>query len=359
MPRRYRSIDAARGLAASAVVLYHVASLNPNPLAHGPHGPPPVDLHLGRPAVAIFFVVSGYCLSSAGDEAILRGLLLREFMARRVRRIWPPYLASLLVWVATRALKVAMGGANELHLTASQWAQNLTLTQWTSDARPLTHGAPFFANPVYWSLGYEEQFYLLVGLLVTSFAASRWMRWVGALALVGVAWNLLGVGGYLFVSWWPLFALGALAYATVHRGAGWLPWVATILGTVAIAARRWGEPLDTGIDSASAVAAMSFAVALGACWRYDEAIASSLPGRAACEFGRVSYSLYLVHYPLLSIVYELVGRGTRWALPAPAFWGAQLAVHAAFATAFWWVAERTTASRGREPSHDLGSLRRV
>jgi peptidoglycan/LPS O-acetylase OafA/YrhL len=116
-PERFDLIDAFRGLAALAVVIHHVLG------GHDPRS------QIGQPAVIVFFVISGYCIASAADACQRKGLTFAQFMWRRVRRIYPPYLFSLAFWAATRVLKWKMVGVNNFARPWTDWVQNITLTQ--------------------------------------------------------------------------------------------------------------------------------------------------------------------------------------------------------------------------------------
>src|ERR1700734_548217 len=115
---RFDLLDAFRGLAALAVVIHHVIGSQNH------------SFQFGQPAVMVFFVISGYCIASAADACQRRGLGFLQFMWRRVRRIYPPYLLSLVFWIATRAFKWRVTDINELGRPWTAWLQNFTLTQW-------------------------------------------------------------------------------------------------------------------------------------------------------------------------------------------------------------------------------------
>ena len=118
MTNRFDLLDAFRGLAALAVVIHHVIGSQNH------------SFQFGQPAVMVFFVISGYCIASAADACQRRGLGFLQFMWRRVRRIYPPYLLSLVFWIATRAFKWRVTDINELGRPWTAWLQNFTLTQW-------------------------------------------------------------------------------------------------------------------------------------------------------------------------------------------------------------------------------------
>lgn len=160
---RYGMVDALRGLAALAVVLAHV---------HVEPGSDRMVFAHGYEAVLVFFVISGYCIAATARSSLERGFAFRDFMWRRFRRIYPPYLFAIGFWAATRVAKGMTGGTWDIDRPWIDWVQNVTMTQWTSLLwHPINSAAenPKLFVAAFWSLCYEEQFYLIMaGLLLLS-----------------------------------------------------------------------------------------------------------------------------------------------------------------------------------------------
>jgi peptidoglycan/LPS O-acetylase OafA/YrhL len=121
-PARYELLDGLRGLACIGVLL--------NQLRIAP---------IGHYAVMVFFPISGYCITAAAQSCLHRGPSFRDYMLRRVRRIYPPYPLTFASFAATRLAKAYFSGAPAWHPSAAEWLQNLTLTQWGSDLRRLCY----------------------------------------------------------------------------------------------------------------------------------------------------------------------------------------------------------------------------
>jgi peptidoglycan/LPS O-acetylase OafA/YrhL len=151
-PKYRPDIDGLRALAVLSVVLYHAF---------------PARLNGGFVGVDIFFVISGYLISTIIFSNIESGQFsFKEFYARRIKRIFPALLAVLLSsfafgWLALLADEFAQLGK---HTVAGMgFVSNLVL--WTesgyfdnaAESKPLLH---------LWSLGVEEQFYIFWPLLV-------------------------------------------------------------------------------------------------------------------------------------------------------------------------------------------------
>src|ERR1700687_5078482 len=214
-PRRYRSLDAWRGIASLLVLVWHRYWLRTD-ATNG--------FWLG---VQLFFVISGYCIAAAVANSLEQGLLFRQFMRRRIQRIAVPYLASL-------ALAAIVYNGSRSPSPLSFWIRNLTLTQWSYlTVRWMETGeglaTPWF-NPtlllgVHWSLNYEEQFYILCALVLILHRQVRLTMIVVASPAGTTVLNVLWPGRItgLFVDYWLQFFCGALVFVRLCRvrGAAW------------------------------------------------------------------------------------------------------------------------------------------
>ncbi len=152
-PQRYRpEIDGLRAVAILAVVLNHLSSR----LLPG-----------GYLGVDVFFVISGFVItgSLANRPAASLADLLLNFYSRRIRRLLPALLVCVLITAVVLCLVCPdpgqMLGVGWRSLVGSS---NLILHKLALDYfRPATELNPFAQT---WSLGVEEQFYLLFPLLV-------------------------------------------------------------------------------------------------------------------------------------------------------------------------------------------------
>lgn len=271
-------IDVLRGAAACAVALFHFSCLpvNGDPdflvvawravLAHG---------HLGVP---VFFVVSGYCITMTW----FRSATWSEFGRRRLRRILPPYYASLLLLLVMIAGFKLINGVNDvatLPKTAKAVFATLTLTTW-----PVTDVPPM--NGVYWSLSCEITFYLLMAGLLALPAAWR-LNGLVALHAVICGLSSVQVQGIFFADMWPLFGIGAaIAVWPQNRLAARLMAASSVLQTTVI--------YTSGRPFAYTAVAM---IAVGLLWLAPRV---SFPGwlRPARQIGVFSYSVYLIHQPV-------------------------------------------------------------
>ncbi|HEY2155860.1 MAG TPA: acyltransferase, partial [Isosphaeraceae bacterium] len=186
---RLAFLDGLRGLAALYVVLFH-AMVEAH--ASGRSGSAPAvaafaALRHGHYAVAVFVVLSGYCLMwpvARDPEGRLDGGIAR-YLGRRARRIIPPYYAALgLCWLLAAtvpALGRPGGGPWDVALPsggAGVVASHLLLVQnWGP-------GWIYRVDPPAWTVATEWQIYWLFPALI----ALR--RWVGMAATVAIAFGL-------------------------------------------------------------------------------------------------------------------------------------------------------------------------
>jgi peptidoglycan/LPS O-acetylase OafA/YrhL len=367
-------LDAWRGLAALAVVVHHVA-----------------HFYIGGPAVMLFFVISGYCIAASADSCQRKGLGFGRFMLRRLKRIYPPYLLSLAFWGITRALKAAMmPGSTDLDRTPIEWIQNITLTQWVSLLwSPESSAAmnPRLFVSAYWSLCYEEQFYLLTGLMlaITAAIGVSIRTMISVLVVAGLAWNVAfpEISYGLFLEYWALFGLGALVFYRLCRSPEArmrrlidLSLLAVLAGATAM--RFWGggeggwlvdapgitpeKRAETRLVWEELMIGAGFALLLIATRPFNDRIRSTLIYKPFAALGQITFSLYLIHQFNLTFVRMATERmlgplglmhtgadGARVPTYEWLFYLVQFAGHIGLATVFWYFCERPFLNRSLLP----------
>lgn len=259
---RSGTLDCIRGLSALAVVLFHLNE--PYPM--------PGDWYhraakLGWLGVTSFFVISGFCIAHARQRDAMT-----TYWGRRLLRIYPPYWASLAVVLVVILIRKGWVHVNDVAVLPHDPAALLcTLAALTTPAT----STPAI-NWVYWSLGYEIAFYVVMGL---AFGRSSFPG-VLAFSLGALAF---GGSGFPFDQW-GFFGLGVSAYYLVQGSR----FRGLLLLVVCAAAAGIGH------------SAAELAVALGTLLLvvFPREICAR-PGAAAFRvLGRWSYSLYLIHVPV-------------------------------------------------------------
>jgi len=169
-------VEALRGLAATAVVVFHMWALTTLPRFQGYE----LVLGLGVWAVDLFFLLSGFLLVQSFWEQP-RTQSLGQYYVRRAFRIVPAYyvcLAVLFVFFANRDVLYSGIGLKQV-------AANLTFTQWFSP----TTASSLNVSGVFWTLSIEMVLYALLPLLAWAIAR-RPLILGGFLFAVGFAYRL-------------------------------------------------------------------------------------------------------------------------------------------------------------------------
>ncbi|HUQ88042.1 MAG TPA: acyltransferase family protein [Vicinamibacterales bacterium] len=305
--RSYRpDIDGLRAVAVVAVIVFHAF---------------PSRLPGGFVGVDVFFVISGYLISGIILKATSAGRFsYAHFYARRIRRIFPALavvLGAVMIagWFRLYADDYARLGRHAA--AGAAFASNFAFWQEASyfdvaaDLKPLLH---------LWSLGVEEQFYLVWPILLV--LAARWRR--GPL----VATLVIGTISFLFAIWtvridrtaafyapwnrfWELLAGATLACVEADAALDqlkqrflskwWLPDVAATIGMAGIAAGVWF------IDSTRVFPGLWVMLPVGGAFLLMVADRRAWVNRTILSqpiivsIGLISYPLYLWHWPLLSL----------------------------------------------------------
>ncbi|MGH8560330.1 MAG: acyltransferase family protein [Methylococcales bacterium] len=334
-------LDGWRGLAALAVLFHHVTSVP-----------------IGGRAVMLFFVISGYCITATADEGLRNGVSFWKFLARRIHRIYPPYLLSVLFYISTRIVKNFITGVNQLDRPLIDFVQNATLTQWmTLVVHPIHSPADnqtlFVA--AYWSLCYEEQFYLISALLIlVALYFKHSLLWpVVTLICISVLWNILipGLSYGLFIEYWMVFGVGGLVFYRLCRveDRGLRLIIDGMLAGLAVLSMGIGWASDYSLFDGSRYGDLMFASLFGllliSIRAFDGWFHASRTGDILRKLGLISYSLYLVHQFNLTVIasaaYKLLPTGA----PSFVFVGVQTILHIVLATVFWTLCERPFLNR--------------
>jgi len=339
---RYSMVDAWRGLASLGVVVDHLGHNGGFDLGHG--------------CVMVFFVISGYCIAAATDSCRRNHVGPAGYMWRRVRRIYPPYFFALCFFTATRVVKMREGLGDQLSTSVAAWVQNLTMTQWLSS---LFHPTSFaFQNPTlfvagFWSLNYEEQFYLVMGLLLFGAIGLKKSMLPGIVLLMipAFVWNLYFPSrsyGF-FLEYWMAFALGAVVFHRMCKMTSAGSRTATDVGLflLLLFSLFRNSSLPGGVRSVyfEWIVTSSFALLLIFLRRLDHRFRASRMGAVLSSFGLISYSLYLTHQSNLRSSKLVADRLIHWGMPQSFEVLVRVGVMCVVATGFWYFCERPFLNR--------------
>ncbi len=260
-------LQGLRAVAVALVVGYHLW---------------PGALPAGYLGVDVFFVLSGFLITShlRDERATTGAIALRQFWARRVRRLLPAasvvLVASLLLmlWLVPQSLwqrSVTEIGASALYV------QNWVLAAQSVDYLAAENVPTLVQH--FWSLSVEEQFYLVWPVLFLLFA--KRIRVAFAVVLVAsLAWSLLGASYFDTAGRAWEFAAGALLAMSSIR----VPRALSYLGIGLVIFSPW--PVLAVLGTLLVIAAGS-----------NRALAL----RPLTFVGDISYGVYLWHWPLLIV----------------------------------------------------------
>ncbi|TCQ12415.1 peptidoglycan/LPS O-acetylase OafA/YrhL [Rhizobium sp. PP-F2F-G36] len=307
-PAAYRAdIDGLRAVAVLIVLLFHTGI---SPLRGGFVG------------VDVFFVISGYLITKVVWQELQQGTFsLLTFYERRTRRIFPALVvtvaltllcAPLLLFPSERTTAVWTG------LSALTSVSNLYLAVETL-GKTGYFAADVYSQPLVhtWSLGVEEQFYLVFPLIL--FAVAGFKRHHAGLAVAAIA-----LASFLFGVWltianrdlayyiplvraWELIAGALLVFTPLPRLSVRLRDVLATLAILLIAGSAYrfhgGMSYPMAFPGFVAIAPVAGAVVLiamgGAGGSYVNRFLSLPP---FVGIGKISYSLYLWHWPIFVTV---------------------------------------------------------
>ena len=343
----FRSLDGLRGVAALMVFLTHAIGALSLPEAARKiifGSPLAVFLHpLG--AVQLFFILSGFVLASSAGRGHHSGDLA-QFYVRRVFRIHPPYVFAVLLTWALSFLRFEPGSG------LSPWPFGGWLgTQITPPelAKSLLFPGPAYGQlTVGWSLGVEMIYSLLLPLMMLVALRIHWLALLAA-AAAGLAISALAGPRAFYLGFGLHFALGIAAWLERERLSAFFRSARPAVGRslVLVSAVVFSLPvfLHGRAEAVNQILAGlgGTGILIGAL--YQPGVAAFLSTPPVAFVGRIAYSFYLLHIPLIVQCGRLVG-GPPGPLGAAAFVGLVLFVCLAIAClSFEWI-ERPSIRAG-------------
>lgn len=323
MKYRFDALDGVRGAAILMVLIYHALGA-----AFGYHHLPwngifrsfdvpwsfllLLPCTLGYLGVAVFFVVSGFCIHLSFEKGCGRNL--KVYAAKRFFRIYPPYLFALFLfsafWFGPRVFPPT---------TVQDSVQFFTHLFMIFNFKGTLHSG---INASFWSIAVESQLYLCYALLIPFVRRIGWGRSIAIMAVAEICMRVASglietrfdlvhspriLSGQPFFFIWSWFVGAYLAQASLSGGFKnhWLQKVPIRLVVLATLLCDFVRPL---MPMAFFLAALATAGILarwlcGGPYVFERTTA----WRGLSFLGIVSYSLFLIHQPVQREIVRLVG----------------------------------------------------
>jgi peptidoglycan/LPS O-acetylase OafA/YrhL len=277
-------VTSIRGLAALAVTWFHVAKWSGDfpgwSYLFGVHGP------------QVFFIISGFVVPWALWRAGYRWSAGFRFFAKRLVRLEPPYFATIALVIFIEVLRSKIG--------ADVYAYSMDFYRLVVHVAYLNVivGVPWY-TPVFWTLAIEFQYYVAVALAFPLLSARDWrIRNATMLGLLCAylpfrgdvsVWEGMTIGSLPWLpAYLPLFMTGVLLF---QRSAGIIGGREFWLWSLAM------------IGASAAYSALMPLLSLVAVW----VLLENRRHAGITDFlGRISYSLYLVHWPIGKPLQEIL-----------------------------------------------------
>ena len=324
---RYDLLDGLRGVAAVLVIWYHFFE---------GFATSPVDqmMNHGYLAVDFFFVLSGFVIGYAYDGRWKNGgMTPGRFMLRRLIRLHPMVILSVVFGAVAYLIQGSVKwDGTPVPFTSLLLALALGLCLIPLlpgvDCEVRGNGEMFPLNGPSWSLFFEYIGSILYAFILHRLSTKALKAVVGisgiALAVaactnlsgayhIGFGWSMADwgwIGGFLRLSF--SFSAGLLMTRTFRprkiRGAFWI-CTALICAMLACPYVGGDEPsvLNALYDSVCTLLVFPAIVYIGACGVTTDSFSTH-----TCEFlGKLSYPVYIVHYPVMYLFYAWVWAGGR------------------------------------------------
>lgn len=293
-------IDLLKAVASQAIVLHHLAFYGPMAQTIRPYATGFVDTlaEHARFAVQVFFVIGGFLAArSLAPDGVARPNAPVALAAARWLRLAGPYVAAIALAVATAAIGRALATHPTIPdaPTVLQVLANLAMLQDIAGEPALSAGL--------WYVAIDLQLYV-VALVVLGLAARIGHRLAAPVAIVALAaLSLLHFNRDPRWDAWAVYFLGAYGLGML---AAWVP--PSAIGRRAIVAIAVLGALALALDFRGRIA-VALATALLLAWT----LSRGTDGRAFAPpriawLARISYSVFLVHFPVLVLVEAAAAR---------------------------------------------------
>jgi peptidoglycan/LPS O-acetylase OafA/YrhL len=319
---RYTQLDSLRGLAALTVLLGHFLGMYGSVGFHrNLLGSPLGILFNGTAAVMLFFVLSGFVLSLPYVNSN-KPLMLTSFYIKRIFRIYPAFIFAIAFSLLLKYY--CFDKAGMVHF--STWIKGFWMWDWKIDKLPEilrtflllspnldTH----LINPPIWSLIVEMKMSLVLPFFIIITSRSSIMLNIGLLLVMG--WLTYQYDNWAFSTFHSGVLLAKYKDQLILTVAKWPLWVIGIISALALVLYNNNyEFMDLlNIKAANKYIISNYIITISSCivivLILSRKGASWFLNRPVLVFtGNISYSLYLIHMPLLIAIGSLFSFKFAW-----------------------------------------------
>lgn len=263
-------INSLRGFAALIICLYHfVVTIK----GYVTNGMLLNIFYFGRKGVQLFFIISGVVITLSMVRSKYTIQLFFNYILRRLIRIQPPYLVAIilsLIYLCARNFVGTSANVNLFPSIRDTFLNSVYLVPFVENAE--------WVNPVFWTLSVEFQYYVFLAICLPLAQSKKTiLKWVFNCLLLTVPF-LISSSGYFF-NWSAYFGIGIFYTLYITKIYNLKEFTILILFCAVVIYFKQGR--------------IDLVIALSAIW-----IIHFLPkhtSRIGFFFGKISYSLYLVH----------------------------------------------------------------
>ena len=315
---RYEAIDALRGIASLGIVIYHARSetwVGLRTLYVEGTNYSVLDRAIGLVSIPfsymgsfiiLFFVISGVCIHLPNVRSSER-LHVGHYLKRRLGRVYPPYAAAIFL---TMLLAILCGRDGYIQIPPiSRYIESFLLVQ-----NPPLGSGQVPLNGALWTIPIEVQAYLAYPLLLITYRKLYRYRYLFSSVFImsmilGILFGSLEITKNTFLAYVFCWASGMViaeqiiqpsdnAFISIKTSISGRIISATILIALAIETLRLGL-LSTTLWTLAYGGLIIYSVRT---WKFPRSGYLFRANKLVLYLGRISYSLYLVHYPILKII---------------------------------------------------------
>ena len=316
LKNNYRpEIDGIRAIAVITVIIYH---FNKNLIPSG---------FLG---VDIFFVISGYVITASLARRESKNFVnfLSDFYKRRIKRLLPPLILFVLIFSFLLLILVPQTGASLKTAIASLFAfSNIYLFNYSTDYFAQENDLNVFMHT--WSLGVEEQFYLIFPFLVylTGFSKKNNNNSSKKLLIIIIFLSVISLISFIYSyqnnesaayflphnRFWEI-AMGCITFLLIESNSIFIKKIEKIPNILLITLIISIFFVSNNNPTLTTILIVSLTSLLINCLKDRDLVFEFLTNKVLIHIGLISYSLYLWHWGIISLSRWTIGIHW-WSIP--------------------------------------------